>query len=690
MPSSAERCLGYASRGKAVHPSGPMPSHRLRTAAPSLVYGVRLWAAVCLALFVAFWLQLDNAYWAGATAATVCQPMLGASLRKGWFRLVGTIIGATAAVVLSGCFPQDRIVFLLGLAVWGAVSALLATLLRNFASYAAALSGITAAIIIGDELGAVGGINGDAFNLALTRGTEIGIGIVCAGLVLAMTDLGAARRHLATLLGSIAADTGGGLIQALWLASPEQAGSRPLRRAMIGRISGLDTAIDQAAGEIAAVPFRPRELLAVADNFFAALIAWRSIANRLEVASDAAEEAALVRDCLPMILTTPETTDDPALWQRNPGAMHAAISTAVRQLVAVPATTPSLRLLCDSTAEGLLALRRGVNGILSLSRPEGARLPRRSVHLRVPDVLPALINALRAFLTIGAAALIWICTAWPGGASFVIFATIGITLFAPREDAAYASAKNFGTATAFAAICAAVATFALLPPQSSFAGLCIVLGLVLVPVGALSAGSAQQPLFTALGTIFLALLHPSNPEIYDPTQFYNSAIALPGGVGLAMLALRLVPPMPPVMRVRRLLALTLRDLRRLASCPLPRSSGAWEGRIYSRLSAIPDSVDALQAARMTAALSVGTEIIRLRRIAHCFGDDTGLQAALTAIATGDSSTAIDALQHFDRALAALPVTQPGARLRLRVRGTILSVSDSLTRHASYFDARVRA
>jgi uncharacterized membrane protein YccC len=690
MPSVAEQSLRYGSHGDTAHPSDSMPGDRLRTAAPALLYGVRLWAAVCLALFVAFWLQLDNAYWAGATAATVCQPVLGASLRKGWFRLVGTIIGATAAVVLSSFFPQDRIIFLLGLAVWGAVSALVATLLRNFASYAAALSGITAAIIIGDELGSVGGINGDAFNLALTRGTEIGIGIVCAGLVLAITDLGAARRHLATLLAGIASDIGGGLIQALWLTGPEQAESRPLRRAMIRRVSGLDTAIDQAAGEIAAVPFRQRELLAMADNFFAALIAWRSIANRLEVASDVAEEAALVRDCLPMILTNPETTGDPALWQRNPRAMRAAISTAVRQLVALPAATPSLRLLCDCTAEGLLALRRGVNGMLSLSRPGGARLPRRAVHLRVPDVLPALINAVRAFLTIGAASLIWICTAWPGGASFVIFATIGITLFAPREDAAYAGAKNFGTATAFAAICAAVVAFALLPPQSSFAGLCIVLGLVLVPVGALSAGSAQQSLFTALGTIFLALLRPSNPEVYDPTQFYNSAIALPGGVGLAMLALRLVPPMPPATRVYRLLALTLRDLRRLANGALPNSSGAWEGRIYSRLSAIPDSVDTLQAARMTAALSVGTDIIRLRRIAHCFGYDTGLQAALTAIAAGDCSTAIDALQRFDRTLAALPVAQPGARLRLRVRGTILSVSDSLTQHASYFDARVRA
>src|ERR1700679_1835980 len=160
---------------------------------PALLYGVRLWAAVCLALFVAFSLELDDPYWAGATAAVVCQPVLGASLRKAWFRLIGTVIGAVAAIILTAAFPQNRAGFLLGLALWGGICALGATLLRNFASYGASLAGYTAAIIIGSELGAVGGINGDAFNLAVTRGTEIGIGIVCACMMLAVTDLGGSR-----------------------------------------------------------------------------------------------------------------------------------------------------------------------------------------------------------------------------------------------------------------------------------------------------------------------------------------------------------------------------------------------------------------------------------------------------------------------------------------------------------------
>jgi hypothetical protein len=192
---------GLWASSPSVQVSGRWPHARLTSAlwsaTPTLLFGLRLWAAVCLALYVAFWLQLDNAYWAGTSAAIVCQPSLGASLRKGWFRMVGTAIGAVAIVVLTAYFPQERTGFLLGLALWGAACGFLATLLRNFAAYSAALAGYTAAIIASDELGAVGGANGDAFMLAITRASEICIGIVCAGVVLAGTDFGGARRRLA-------------------------------------------------------------------------------------------------------------------------------------------------------------------------------------------------------------------------------------------------------------------------------------------------------------------------------------------------------------------------------------------------------------------------------------------------------------------------------------------------------------
>src|SRR5712671_2537318 len=166
-------------------------THTLIAASPALLYAVRLWASVCLALFVAFWLELDNPYWAGTSAAAVCQPQLGASLRKGWFRMIGTVAGAVVIVLLTACFPQDRIGFLVLLALWCGLCAFGATVLRNFASYAAALAGFTAAIIAANTLGATGGPTPDVFMLAIRRTSEICIGIVSAGIVLAGTDLGA-------------------------------------------------------------------------------------------------------------------------------------------------------------------------------------------------------------------------------------------------------------------------------------------------------------------------------------------------------------------------------------------------------------------------------------------------------------------------------------------------------------------
>src|SRR6516162_8182171 len=90
-------------------------------AGPPLLFGVRLWPSVCLALYIAFWLQLDNAVWAPTTAALVCQPQLGASLRKAWFLMIGTLVGAVATVVMTACFPQNRAAFLILLALWGAL-----------------------------------------------------------------------------------------------------------------------------------------------------------------------------------------------------------------------------------------------------------------------------------------------------------------------------------------------------------------------------------------------------------------------------------------------------------------------------------------------------------------------------------------------------------------------------------------
>ena len=664
-----------------------------RAASPALLHGVRLWAAVCLALFVAFHLEMESPYWAGTSAGIVCQPLVGASLRKGWFRLIGTIVGAIASVVLSACFPQSRFGFLIGLAVWGGACALVATLFRNFASYAAALAGYTTAIIVGGELGALGGANGEAFRLAVTRSNEICIGIASAGIVLAMTDLGGARRRLATMLATLAAQATGGLVGSVSLTSgaqgdPSQGDPGTIRRALIRRVTVLYTVMDHAAGEISELRFRPRVLQAAVGGLFATLSNWRAIETHLGrvPASEVAADCAAIQRCLPPDLRSATGVD--TAWQHDPLRARDVCWAAARHLVALPATTPSLRLLADHAAEGLIGISRTLAGVILLSVPRRAFARSRVARLRVPDLLPALLNAIRAFLVIAGAALVWIATAWPSGATFITWAALTVILFAPRQDAAFSMAAMNMIGSAITAVLVAVMAFAILPQQTTFFGFCGAIGLVLVPAGALAAQPRRQPMFEAMAAYFIPLLAPTNPMTYDPAQLYNLAPAVLGGIATAVLALRLLPPLSPDTRARRLLALTLRDLRRLANGPLSRSAAEWEGHVYGRLSAMPDKADLLYAAQLSAALLVGTEILRLRRVAARFHLQADLQPALQGISIGDSTCAMAGLGQFGAALAALPAEAPGAKLRLRARGTTRAISETLVQHKSYFDGRL--
>jgi uncharacterized membrane protein YccC len=656
----------------------------LRAAGPPLLFGLRLWLSVCLALYIAFWLELPNAYWAGTSAAIMCQPHLGASLRKGWYRLIGTVIGAVAAVVLTACFPQDRAPFLVGLALWGAGCAFISTLLKNFAAYSAALAGYTVAIIASDQLGATGGPNGQAFMLAVYRASEICIGIVCAGIVLAGTDFGQAQRRLGALFAAITSEITGRFAGTLAVAGANFDETQKLRWEFVRRVSALDPVIDEAFGESSQLRYHSPVLQTAVDGLFAALAHWRAVAVHLRsLAPDRARtETNAVLQGVPEELRSLPEQGDPEGWAADPVGLRRICETAVRRLIAWPAGTPSLRLLADQTAEVLAGISHALNGLALLVADPARPVPWGSrVRLRVPDWLPALVNAGRAFVVIGAAELFWIVTEWPNGAQAIMFAAIVVILFAPRADQAYAAAMGFMIGTSFAAVFAAVIAFAVLPNKETFAAFSLAIGLVLVPAGAGVAQPWQTVMFMAMAFNFVPLLAPANQQTYDTQQFYNAASAIVIGVGVSACSFRLIPPLSPAFRTRRLLALTLRDLRRLARSRIWQTLEEWEGRIYGRLSAVPDSAGPLPGAQMLAALFVGTAIIQLRRVARAMDLRSELNAALEALRRGDIALTTARLDRLDGALAA----RPGADA-LQARARVLAMSEVLTQHAAYFGA----
>jgi uncharacterized membrane protein YccC len=664
-----------------------------KAADPALYFGLRFWASICLALYVAFWLELDNAYWAGITAALVHQPQLGASLRKARFYVIGTVLGAVLAVVLAGLFPQAPAAFLTTVALVGAGSALVSSLLRNFASFAAALTGITVAIVAGNTLGATGGINGDVFTIALTRASEICIGIVCSTVVLAVTDLGSARRRLSESFAALLAEVTAGFAGTLALAGADFSQSQSTRSELARRAIALDPVIDQAIGESFALHVRSPALRTALTSLLAALSSWRAVSVRLMRQShDVAEQQAraILDDVTPELRSVLES-GAPGRWTADPIRLREIAKATTQTLCAAPAATPSLRLLADQTAKVVAGAVDVLNALVLLTGVD-TRAEHRAhrFELLVPDWLPAFVNAGRAFVAIGAVALFWIVTAWPNGASAITLSAVVVIFFSPRGAQAAAISTSYMIGAAIAGVFAAIIKFAVLPGVETFAAFSIIIGLYLVPVGALLSPQRQNPTVTAMslaGAIFfLWLLAPANQITYDTAQFYNTALSILTGCAAATLSFRILPPLSPAFRTRRLLALTLHGLRHLATGPLPRTTDDWEGLMYSRFAVLPDEASPLQRAHLVAALFIGTVIIRLRDVAPRLGLDADLAAALAALADGNSAHATAQLARVDRRLALVADRDSLAPLALQARSNILALADALTLYASYFDA----
>jgi uncharacterized membrane protein YccC len=652
-----------------------------RTATPALLFGLRLWASVCLSLWIAFTLELSEPSWAATTAALVCQPVLGASLRKSMFRMVGTVVGAIAIVVLAALFRQDRVGFLVGLAFWCAASGFVATVLTNFAAYAAALAGYTAAIIAIDVLGPVGSTNGIVFIFAVDRAIEICIGIVSAGVVLALTDLGHSRRKLATEFAALSSAIMDGFTDCFATASNSLDQLQALRRELLRRVIALYPMIDAAIGEASDLRYRSAVLQRAVAGLMETVSAWRKVAIAIAHNGDAAtrEEANAVHDQLPRARLSPDATGS----TEEPAALRDACCSAVRSLTRFDASTPMQRLLADNAAAGMLGMARALNGLTGVIDPREVVGVRGTARLRVADWMPAFVNAVRVLFAVGTISLFWIVSAWPNGVAAITFCAVIVILLPPSGDAAYSASVMFFHGTAMSAVLAAIVVFGLLPQVITFPTLCLTLGLVLVPLGFLNA-RGWKPMFTFAAAVnFLPMLNITNGMTYDGSGFWNGAIAILAGIAFGVVAMLVIPPLSPATRTQRLLALTLADLRRLAKRASPGKASDWESRGVARLLAMPDKAEPVERAELAAAVAVGKEIVRLRHIAPRFVPSAMVDAALSALAEGRSGEAVERLDDIDREVAALPRAR--SRIPLSLRASILVISSQLSQFGSYFD-----
>ena len=94
----------------------------------------------------------------------------------------------------------------------------------------------------------------------------------------------------------------------------------------------------------------------------------------------------------------------------------------------------------------------------------------------------------------------------------------------------------------------------------------------------------------------------------------------------------------------------------------------------------------MQRAQLLAALSVGSEIIRLHQLTHELGLATQFDPVLASVAQGNSSSAAAHLARLDAALAASTATEPEMQTIMWARASALSFLETLDEHALYFGA----
>ena len=81
-------------------------------------FALRTWAAMMLALYVAFWLQLENGYIVAFTVGILSLQTRGQAYQKALYQLLMTVVGVVASIVIAGLLAQARDLFVIAYGIW--------------------------------------------------------------------------------------------------------------------------------------------------------------------------------------------------------------------------------------------------------------------------------------------------------------------------------------------------------------------------------------------------------------------------------------------------------------------------------------------------------------------------------------------------------------------------------------------
>jgi uncharacterized membrane protein YccC len=471
-----------------------------------LIFAVKTYVASLLALYIAFWLGLDDPRWAFLTVFVVSQPDSGFVLTKSFYRILGTIAGLLVAIGLVFAVAQHGELFVLAVAVWLCFCNFAARTVRNFASYGFQLAGYTVVIV-----GIPAALQPDgAYLLVVARFTEIMLGIICAALVSRLFFVRELSPNLIDLVRSLTqrADR---FVTAMFNPDVDRARVAEERNALItDYVTTLTTQqsayFESAEARILAQPLRGLTQGAVELCATAEAVASHHTASKL-------------------------MQNLPRAWSRENEAALAGLVHAA-----------------DERDIGF-ARTRLLNFMAAFDR--GAELPKSTVARQLwSDPVPAVLTGIRSALAVLITSAFWFATAWPNGPIAVIVAAVACSLIASSEQPAKTTVAAAGTVLVMA-VPVFVTQFYLLPLAVDFPSMAVALAPLTLTCAFIMAQLGIGPLGLLSAVYFAVASSIDNVMTYDAAVFLNTSFAILLGIAVAVVLFATFFPETPAYASRR-------------------------------------------------------------------------------------------------------------------------------------------
>ncbi|WP_082746447.1 MULTISPECIES: FUSC family protein [Stenotrophomonas] len=672
------------------------------------LFVLRTTVAFFLTGWLAMRLQLPQPGTAMMTTVIVMHRQSGMVLAKAFYRVLGTLVGAAAALLIVGLFPQQREPFLVLMALWIAGCTAGATLHRNFKSYAFVLAGYTAAII---ALPVISTHPGQIFDSAVARISEVLLGLLVTAVIsdtifpVRLRDT--LRAAVSSQYGSFLDFTRGALLGETARGQMEQAHLRVVRDAVT--LEDLRSSVIFEDPEARA---RSAHLQRFNQRFMAASTSFQSLhhlINRLLRQPDPAVGRAL--QTLYQPLGAALQAGDP----QQPEQLAAQIHAVRRGL---PAHAAQLRtVLADAAriedfAVGAELLRRFVKELEQYVLARGqltlqvapTQEDARAHFVRGNDYLGAAVAFIRTAITMLLLGALWAASGWAMAVNVMLLATIFSGLFATVPSAARMTGK-VAWGYLVGVLAAYVCDYAVLTRMEGYT--LLVAGLL--PFFLIGPYLVSRPKLTVFGlgyTLGLVnMLAISGVHSFDPLRFFNEGTSHMFAMGAAVLSFALMPPLVGTAWLRRRQMAGLRAQVRLAAqAPLRGLQQRFESSNSDLLHQIvmhtaPGSSESSeQLAWALAVNETGRALIHLRHdVAHEPAFTLlhqRVDAVVQALSAFFTLPSVDGWQRADRALeaaVALAREQAGergvaARVLLHLRLVRLAMVDDRSVMAAYITA----